>query len=88
MLKLKELEDVIQEGKTEPEDNRSMEELYDLALKTVSKAGKASTSYIQRVLKIGYIRATRIIDLLEKKGVIGPAIGAKPRKVLVRPERE
>jgi S-DNA-T family DNA segregation ATPase FtsK/SpoIIIE len=48
----------------------------------VIKAGKASTSYIQRRLRVGYSRAARLMDLLEEKGVIGPADGSKPREVL------
>ena len=46
------------------------------------EAGKASTSYIQRKLKVGYSRAARLIDLLEERGVVGPADGAKPREIL------
>ena len=45
-------------------------------------AGKASTSYIQRKLRVGYSRAARLIDLLEKNGVIGPGDGAKAREVI------
>ncbi|HYC34524.1 MAG TPA: DNA translocase FtsK, partial [Candidatus Paceibacterota bacterium] len=45
-------------------------------------AGKASTSYIQRKLRVGYSRAARLMDILEAKGVIGPADGSKPREVL------
>jgi len=59
------------------------DELYDEALQIVLQAGKASTSMIQRHLKIGYNRAARIIDLMEAAGVIGPADGARPRDVLM-----
>jgi S-DNA-T family DNA segregation ATPase FtsK/SpoIIIE len=51
------------------------------------EAGKASTSYLQRKLKVGYGRAARLIDTLEQRGVIGPADGAKPRELLERIER-
>ena len=44
-------------------------------------AGKASASYLQRRLRVGYARAARLLDVLENKGVIGPADGAKPREV-------
>ena len=59
------------------------DENYDLAVQIVTEAGKASTSMIQRRLRIGYNRAARIIDLMEREGVVGPADGARPRKVLV-----
>jgi S-DNA-T family DNA segregation ATPase FtsK/SpoIIIE len=58
------------------------DELYGDAKAVVIEAGKASTSYIQRKLKVGYSRAARLIDLLEERGVVGPADGAKPREVL------
>lgn len=57
--------------------------LYEEARMIVIDAGKASTSYIQRKLKVGYARAARLMDMLEERGVIGPADGAKPRDVLV-----
>jgi DNA segregation ATPase FtsK/SpoIIIE-like protein len=57
------------------------DELYDDAKEAVIEAGKASTSYIQRKLRIGYSRAARLIDMLEANGVIGPQIGAGPREV-------
>jgi S-DNA-T family DNA segregation ATPase FtsK/SpoIIIE len=52
----------------------------------VVSTGKASTSYLQRKLRVGYARAARLIDILEEKGVIGPGDGAKPREVLIKPE--
>ncbi len=58
------------------------DELYEEARRVVIEAGKASTSYIQRKLRVGYARAARIMDVLEERGVIGPADGAKPREVL------
>ncbi len=61
------------------------DEYYDIALKIVTEAGKASTSMIQRHLKIGYNRAARIIEIMEREGVVGPADGARPREVLVPP---
>lgn len=53
------------------------------AQEVVMKVGKASTSLLQRRLRIGYGRAARIMDLLEEKGVIGPADGSAPRDVLL-----
>jgi DNA segregation ATPase FtsK/SpoIIIE, S-DNA-T family len=58
------------------------DDLYEEAKKAVVKSGKASTSYLQRILRIGYSRAARLIDLLEERGVIGPADGSNPREVL------
>jgi S-DNA-T family DNA segregation ATPase FtsK/SpoIIIE len=58
------------------------DELYGEAKKTVIEAGKASTSYLQRKLGVGYARAARLMDILEDRGVIGPSDGAKPRTVI------
>jgi S-DNA-T family DNA segregation ATPase FtsK/SpoIIIE len=56
--------------------------LYDKALEIVMQQGKASASYIQRRLKIGFNRAARLVDEMEHRGVVGPAQGSKPREVL------
>ena len=56
--------------------------LYDEALEIVLAEGKASASYIQRRLKIGYNRAARIVEEMEERGVVGPANGSKPREVI------
>jgi S-DNA-T family DNA segregation ATPase FtsK/SpoIIIE len=58
------------------------DEMYEPAREAVMAAGKASTSYIQRKLGVGYSRAAKLMDLLEQKGVIGPANGSKPREVI------
>lgn len=58
------------------------DDLYEEAKQTVLEAGKASTSYLQRKLGVGYARAARLIDMLEERGVIGPGSGAKPREIL------
>jgi DNA segregation ATPase FtsK/SpoIIIE, S-DNA-T family len=58
------------------------DELYQDAIRVVCDAGRASTSTLQRRLRIGYGRAARLIDLMEKDGIVGPAEGTKPREVL------
>jgi len=58
------------------------DELYAQAKQTVIEAGKASTSYLQRKLGVGYARAARLMDILEERGVIGPSDGAKPRDII------
>ena len=58
------------------------DELYSEAKRTILEAGKASTSYLQRKLGVGYARAARLMDILEERGVIGPPDGAKPRDVI------
>jgi len=55
--------------------------LYEEAKKTVIEAKKASASFLQRRLRIGYARAARLLDILEERGLIGPGDGAKPREV-------
>jgi S-DNA-T family DNA segregation ATPase FtsK/SpoIIIE len=65
-------------------DDDEEDELYEEARRVVEEAGKASTSYIQRKLKVGYSRAARLIDILEERGVVGPADGSKPREVIGR----
>lgn len=64
-------------------DPNEGDELYDEAKQLILQAGRASTSYLQRRLKIGYARAARLMDLLEEAGVVGPADGAKPREILI-----
>jgi S-DNA-T family DNA segregation ATPase FtsK/SpoIIIE len=58
------------------------DELYEEAKRFVTEAGKASTSYIQRKLRVGYSRAARLMDLLEERGVIGASDGARPREII------
>ncbi|MEO7617842.1 MAG: DNA translocase FtsK, partial [Candidatus Saccharibacteria bacterium] len=65
-------------GFDDPDDD-----LFEEAAEAVIRAGKASTSMLQRRLRVGYARAARLIDLLEERGVVGPADGARPRDVLV-----
>jgi S-DNA-T family DNA segregation ATPase FtsK/SpoIIIE len=60
--------------------------LYQDAVKLVVEFGKASTSLLQRRLRIGYGRAAHLIDLMEQDGIVGAADGPKPREVLKRPD--
>lgn len=66
----------------EQEEEDENDDLYEEVKELVIKTGKASTSYIQRKFKVGYSRAARLMDLLEKREVIGPANGSKPREIL------
>ncbi|MEA2112608.1 MAG: DNA translocase FtsK [Patescibacteria group bacterium] len=70
------------------EDGQADEPLYEDAKETIIAAGKASTSYLQRKLRIGYARAARIIDMLEEDGIIGPGEGSKPREVIAEQVEE
>jgi S-DNA-T family DNA segregation ATPase FtsK/SpoIIIE len=74
-------------GEIDFSDPDQGDELFDEAKEIILQAGKASTSYLQRRLKIGYARAARLMDLLEEAGIVGPGEGAKPREILIT-ERE
>ena len=56
--------------------------LYEQALDVVIQSGKASASYIQRRLRIGYNRAARLVEEMEERGIVGPANGSKPREII------
>jgi len=68
------------------EDEGEHDPLYEDAVRLVVEFGKASTSLLQRRLRIGYGRAAHLIDLMERDGIVGAADGPKPREVLKRPE--
>ncbi len=72
----------------ELEKETEIDPLYNEAYKLVVKTQKASATYLQRYLKIGYARAARLLDILEEKGVIGPSRGAKPREVYHKKDEE
>ncbi|HMR73027.1 MAG TPA: DNA translocase FtsK, partial [Candidatus Saccharibacteria bacterium] len=57
--------------------------MYKDAVRCVIGGGKASTSYLQRRLRIGYSRAARLMEEMEEQGIIGPAEGSRPREVLI-----
>ncbi|MBC7367248.1 MAG: DNA translocase FtsK [Undibacterium sp.] len=72
-----------EEGEGEDSDLGDDEELYNQALDVLKSTKRASTSMIQRRLRIGYNRAARIMDLMEDKGIVGPENGSSPREILV-----
>ena len=80
-------EDIFQAAEIEAKDEAEEEfdDKYDEALAIVAKDRQASISYIQRRLRIGYNRAARIIETMEREGVVGPSDGGKPREVYVSP---
>jgi DNA segregation ATPase FtsK/SpoIIIE, S-DNA-T family len=69
------------DGETSQEDD----DLFDDAVRLVFEFGKASTSLLQRRLRIGYGRAAHLIDMMERDGLVGPADGSKPREILKAP---
>ncbi len=83
-------EDIIKSVETESGSSAAgdeeHDEKYDEAVAIVCESKQASISMVQRRLRIGYNRAARIIEMMEREGIIGPADGAKPREILVRGE--
>jgi len=67
-------------------DEDGSDPLFQKALEIVLQQGKASVSYIQRRLKIGFNRAARLVEMMEEKGIVGPAQGSKPRDILRNPD--
>jgi len=61
------------------------DEMYDQAVAIVCETRQASVSYIQRRLQIGYNRSARMVEQMERDGIVGPTNGAKPREVLAPP---
>ncbi len=74
------------EPETDKEESAELDEVYEEAVRLVVESGKASTSLLQRRLRLGYGRAARLLDLMEKDGIISAPDGAKPREVLKRPD--
>ncbi len=70
-----------------PEDGPADDPMLEEAIKVVVENGQASTSLLQRKLKLGYARAARIVDMMEERGVVGPYDGPRPRKVLITKEQ-
>ena len=77
-----------QTAETVTDESRSDDELYGDAVALVREFGKASTSLLQRRLRVGYGRSAHLIDLMEQRGVVGAANGAEPRAVLPPTEQQ
>jgi S-DNA-T family DNA segregation ATPase FtsK/SpoIIIE len=67
----------------DPVDTAELDPLYDQAVRIVADTRRCSTSWLQRKLNLGYNRAARIVEVMEKRGLVGPANGAKEREVLI-----
>ena len=77
--------DVVEEEAVANGDvNADYDEKYDEAVAVVTETGQASISMVQRRLRVGYNRAARMIEMMEKEGVVGPSDGSRPREVLAR----
>jgi S-DNA-T family DNA segregation ATPase FtsK/SpoIIIE len=70
----------------QPGEEGEQDEMFEDAVRLVLEFGKASTSLLQRRLRIGYGRAAHLIDLMERDGIVGPADGPRPREVLKSPD--
>jgi len=73
-------------GELGSEDSGEADPMFDDAVRLVFEFGKASTSLLQRRLRIGYGRAAHLIDMMERDGLVGPADGSKPREILKSPD--
>src|SRR6266436_3225177 len=75
----------VEDGDGVPLDDEGPDELYDQAVAALADMRFISISLLQRKLRVGYNRAARMIERMEREGIVGPADGAKPREVLIRP---
>jgi DNA segregation ATPase FtsK/SpoIIIE, S-DNA-T family len=75
---------IVATARQEAAEADAYDEKYDAAVALVARLGQASASLIQRHLRIGYNRAARLIDVMEREGVVGPADGSRPREVYVK----
>jgi S-DNA-T family DNA segregation ATPase FtsK/SpoIIIE len=80
------LEAPAEEAEGAAEGDGELDELYDEAVRIVLEMGKASTSALQRRLRIGYGRAASLLDGMQRAGIVGPPDGSKPRAVLIKKE--
>jgi S-DNA-T family DNA segregation ATPase FtsK/SpoIIIE len=77
-------EPAITAGPGDEQPDPSRDDKFDEAVEIVVRAGRASVSLLQRRLQIGFNRAARIIEEMERQGIVGPSEGGKPREVYVR----
>jgi len=77
------IKEKIESTTTELPEMSENDELLDQAIEIIRQTKRASTSSLQRRLRIGYTRAARIMDILEEKGIVGPAQGSDPREIMV-----
>ena len=80
------LQVVEEEPGAEGSEAHDYDEKYDEAVAVVTETGQASISMVQRRLRVGYNRAARMIEMMEREGIVGPADGSRPREVLARGE--
>ena len=85
-LKDKDKERSSEAAEEDEEDTAELDEVYDEAVRLVVESGKASTSLLQRRLRLGYGRAARLLDMMQRDGIISAPDGSKPREVLKRPD--
>ena len=78
------LQGIEEEAESVEETSEEYDEKYDEAVAVVTETGQASISMVQRRLRVGYNRAARMIEIMEKEGIVGPADGSRPREVLAR----
>jgi DNA segregation ATPase FtsK/SpoIIIE, S-DNA-T family len=77
------VDDLVRAGGEAGEEGAGADALLGDAARLIVRAGYASVSLLQRKMRIGYVRAARVVDQLEEKGIVGPAQGSSPREVLV-----
>jgi len=80
--------DVEVEEEADPSMSDADEEILDKCIEVILAERKASTSFLQRRLRLGYTRAARMMDILQERGIVGPGDGAKPREILIAPETD
>jgi S-DNA-T family DNA segregation ATPase FtsK/SpoIIIE len=72
-----------EDGAAADDDDGEQDAMYDAAVQIVAETRRCSTSWLQRKLQLGYNRAARIVETMEKRGLVGPSNGAKDREVLI-----